>query len=89
MAVPSDPAHKLAACRVHPTTMDEEPLLVVEWHKIIFPPETGRTLFPLTTYGGDVARTRYKVKKLLPLSCKLLLCFISLQMSHTFIVLYK
>lgn len=49
-AVHADAAHKLAACRVHPTTMEEEPLPVVEWQKIIFPTETGRTILPVTTY---------------------------------------
>lgn len=64
-------------------------LLVVEWRKLIFPRGNERTVFPLTTYRGNVVRTRCKVKKLFPFSCKFLLCFINLQMSHTFIVLYK
>lgn len=56
--------HKLADCRIQPTTVEEESLLVVEWHKLIFPRGNEGTLFPLTTYRGDVAVIRCKVKKL-------------------------
>lgn len=80
--------HKLSACRVQPT-MEDKPLLIVEWHKLLFTKGNEETVFLLTAHRDDVAKTRCKVKKLFPLSCKPLLCFINLQMSHTFIVLYK
>lgn len=49
-AVYTGATQKLAACRVHPTTMEEDTSLVVEWHKLIFSTEIGRTFLPLTTY---------------------------------------